>query len=196
MDTPAQLKNIRNITVSGRIASGATTLAERLGHILGWEVLEGGKILRRVQAEIGAAVEETSKRPDNFDLEYEEKVKKILREESNHVIQSHLAGFDAQGIEGVFKIFVVCEDSHGLDKVDVRIDRLMNRDGITIDEAKHQAHERDRQNLEKWSRLYANGDPNWNYFDPKYYDLVINTYSHNQDESLRLALEALGYTSQ
>jgi len=187
------LPRIKNITVSGRIASGATTLAEKIATALGWELLEGGKILRKVQEDIGASVEETSKRPDNADLEYEEKVKKMLREGSHQVIQSHLAGFDAQGIDGVFKVFVVCEDSHGNDMVDVRIDRLMNRDSKSVDQAKHEVKERDTQNLEKWRRLYANGDPNWNYFNPTYYDLVVNTFSHNKEESLKLVLDAIGY---
>lgn len=183
---------IRNITVSGRIGSGATTLAHHLSEKLGWDMLDGGKIMRKIQAEMGAGVEETSKRPDNHDLEYEEMVKKTLKEEDKHIIQSHLAGFDAQGIPGVFKIFVVCEDREGNDKVDVRIDRLVNRDGISIDQAKHEIIERDRQNLEKWRRLYAGNDPEWVYWDKKYYDLFVNTYEYNQEETAKLALEALG----
>ena len=42
MNTPIDLPNIRNITVSGRIASGTTTLAKGLANTLGWELLEGG----------------------------------------------------------------------------------------------------------------------------------------------------------
>lgn len=189
---PIDIPHIHNITISGRIGSGATTLAVKLAESLKWDVLDGGKILRKVQRDIGAAVEETSKRPDHFDLEYEEMIKKILREEKYHVIQSHLAGFDSQGIEKVFKILIVCEDSEGNDKTDIRIDRLVNRDGVSIDQAKHEIRERDRQNLEKWRRLYAEGDENWVYWDKKYYDLVINTYSHDAESSLDIALTAMG----
>lgn len=190
---PINLPNIRNITISGRIGSGATTLAKKLSEVLSWDMLDGGKILRKVQQEIGANVFETSKRPDHFDLEYEDKIKKMLREESRHIIQSHLAGFDAQDIDGVFKILIVCEDEQGIDKFDIRIDRLVNRDQISVEQAKHELKERDRQNLEKWQRLYANGDTTWVYWDKKYYDLVVNTYSHNQEETLIIALEGIGY---
>lgn len=188
---PEDLGTIRNITISGRIGSGATTLAKNLAINLGWEFLDGGKILRKVQDDIGASVEETSKRPDHFDIEYEEMVKKILREEKHHIIQSHLAGFDAQGIEGVYKIFVVCEDKEGTDKADIRIDRLVNRDGISVESAKHELRERDRQNLEKWSRLYADNDPTWVYWDKKYYDLIINTFELNKDDALHAVLSKL-----
>lgn len=188
-----ELSGIRNIAVSGRIGAGATTLAKNLAGVLGWDVLDGGKLMRKVQSELGAAVEEVLKRPDHFDIEYEERIKKMLRNESHHIIQSHLAGFDAQGITQVFKILVVCEDEKGNDKKEVRVDRLVNRDGTAVGQAKHEMIERDRQDLEKWRKLYVNDDPNWVYWDRKYYDLVINTYSHNQDETLRIALQGIGY---
>jgi CMP/dCMP kinase len=186
------IPNIRNITVSGRIGSGATTLAKKLSEKLGWEMLEGGSIMRRIQKEVGADVYETDKRPDKYDTDYEEKVKKILKEEDHQIIQSHLAGFDAQGIDGVFKILVICEDEEGNDKMDIRIDRLVNRDKITVDQAKDEVAQREKRNLEKWRRLYADNDPDWNYWDKKYYDLVINTYSYNAKETLDFAEKALG----
>lgn len=192
MSTPLEIPDIRNITISGRIGSGATTLATHLSEYLGWNMLDGGKILRRVQQDIGAEVEETSKRPDHFDLEYEEKIKHMLKNELNNIIQSHLAGFDAQGIEGVFKILLVCQDKEGNDKPEVRIDRLVNRDGIPPEKAKYELKERDRQNLEKWRRLYADGDPNWKYWDRKYYDLVISTFDKSSEQTFQAALKALG----
>lgn len=190
------LGHIRNIAVSGRIGSGATTLARNLSTVLGWEFLDGGKILRKVQEDIGASVEETAKRPDHFDLDYEAMVKKILTYEQHHIVQSHLAGFTAQGIEGVYKIFVVCEDKNGEDKADIRIDRLVNRDGISVDSAKHELRERDRQNLEKWRRLYADNDPGWVYWDKKYYDLIINTFELNQHDALNSTLSSLGLPTE
>ena len=190
-----EVPNIRNITISGRIGSGATTLAVKLSEVLGWEMLEGGQIMRRINNQVGANIIETNKRPDHFDLEYEEMVKKILREEKNRIVQSHLAGFDAQGIEGVYKILVVCEDEEGNDKKDIRIDRLINRDKITVDEAKNEVIEREKRNLEKWRRLYTDNDPDWNYWNKDYYDLVINTYSHNKEETFQLVLKALDINS-
>jgi cytidylate kinase len=185
--------NIRNITVSGKIGAGATSLAKGLFKVLRWNFLEGGDIFEKIHKELQLSQAMVNSRPDHFDIEYEKKVKKMLVEESHHIIQSHLAGFDAQGVEGVFKILVVCEDSRGNDKEEIRIDRLINRDKISIEEAKEEVLEREKQHLEKWRRLYANNDQNWVYWDKKYYDLVINTYSHNQGETLKIALEKIRY---
>lgn len=188
MDKPVEISGIRNITVSGRIASGATTLASHLAQHLGWELLDGGKLFRAFTHDHGYA----SERSDQFDLDYEEKIKKILRDEKQHIIQSHLAGFDAQDISGVFKILVVCEDENSDDKADIRIDRLANRDAFPVEQAKQEVMERESQNLKKWRRLYAQDTPDWVYWDKKYYDLVVNTFTHNQEESLQLVMEKLG----
>jgi CMP/dCMP kinase len=188
MDKPVKLSGIRNITISGRIASGATTLAQHLSQRLGWELLDGGKLFRAFTNDHGYA----SERSDQFDLDYEEKIKKILRDEEHHIIQSHLAGFDAQDITGVFKILVICEDETGEDKADIRIDRLANRDAFPVEQAKQEVFEREEQNLKKWRRLYAKDDPQWVYWDEKYYDLVVNTFTHNQEESLKLVMKKMG----
>ena len=84
------LPNIKNITVSGRIGSGATTLAKKIAEALGWKVLEGGVLFEKIHEELKLDESEANSRPDSFDLAYEEKIKKLLREENRFVIQSHL----------------------------------------------------------------------------------------------------------
>lgn len=184
-----EIKGFRNITVSGRIGTGKTTLAQHLAKALGWNVLDGGKLFRKISSEMGVHIKDTQKRPDDFDIAYEKKIQKLLKEESGHVVQSHLAGFDAQGIKGVYKILVVCKNEKGKDKTSVRIDRLMNRDNIGLKEAKEEITQREKQNLEKFRRLYAKNDKNWVYWDDKYYDLVVNTYSLSQKETLDFVLK-------
>jgi cytidylate kinase len=193
MKTPVDIHGIRNITVSGRIGAGATTVAQHLSKKINWELLEGGDLFEKIHKELGVSQVDVLARPDSFDLAYEAKIKEILATKTHSIIQSHLAGFDAQGIEGVFKILVICRDEAGDDKADIRIDRIMNRDGISLEQAKHEILEREKQNLEKFRRLYADNDQNWVYWNTKYYDLVVNTYSHNQEEALEYALEGIGY---
>jgi len=189
------MKNIKNITISGRIGSGATTLAVKLSKELEWEMLDGGGLFRQLEKEQGFDINKSDSRPDHFDLQYEEMIKKNLREKKHQIIQSHLAGFDAQGIEGVYKILVVCEDDEGNDKKDIRIDRLVNRDKISVEEAKNEIKQREEEHLKKFRRLYAENDPSWVYWDKKYYDLIINTYSHNKEETFQLVLKALDINS-
>ncbi len=193
MSDPVDLDGIRNIVISGRIASGASTLASQLANKLGWDFLDGGKLFRKFYKEQGFEfATATGMSPDKIDLDFEQRVRKMLQEKDHQLVQSHLAGFTAQGIASVFKILVICEDLHGHDKTDVRIDRLVNRDKRRVEEAKREVMERERVNLIKWRRLYADNDTNWVYWDRKYFDFVVNTFTHNQEESIELVLDRLG----
>jgi len=90
---PTVKNGIKNITISGRIASGTTTLARNLSKSLGWELLEGGELFRKFHEEHLDDKTElaVSKRPDSFDLEYEEKIKGILKNETNRIVQKRHA---------------------------------------------------------------------------------------------------------
>lgn len=194
METPVELANIRIITISGRIGSGATTLASQLAQKLNWKHVEGGEIFwEAVRRKLNLSSKNTNLRPDEEDELFDKELKRRLKEDKDIVLESKLAGFNAQGIAGVFKILVVCEDQNGEDKIDIRIDRLLNREKISVDAAKEEVLTREKNDIEKWRRMYASNDSSWVYWNKKYYDLVINTYSHNPEESLKLALEEVGY---
>ena len=64
-------------------------------------------------------------------------------------------------------------------------------DLVTVTEAKENIRKREEGNLGKWSRIYK--VPPTDFWDTKYYDLVINTYSHGPQETLDIVLQALGY---
>lgn len=190
---PVDIPNIRIITISGRIGSGSTTLAHKLSKTLGWRHIEGGEVFwEALRTKLGLDEKDTNLRADKEDQDFDVSLKKILQEGNHLILETKLAGFNAQGIEGVFKILISCDDGDGVDQVAIRIDRLVNREKISIEEAKAEVVEREENDIEKWRRLYTGGDKTWVYWDKKYYDLVINTYNHNQEETLKLALEAVG----
>jgi cytidylate kinase len=196
MREPIDLPDIRIIAVSGKIGAGSTTLAKGLAKALGWKHLEGGEIFwEAVRKRMGLDPKDTDQRPDVEDELFDAQLKKILHSDKHIVLETKLAGINAQGVDGVFKIAVLCEDREGNDQTAIRIDRLVNREGIPVDEAKEEVLSREINDLAKWRRLYANDDPEWVYWKKEYYDLVINTFDHNQEESVRLALEAIGYKS-
>lgn len=185
--------NIRIIAISGRIGAGSTSLGKNLVGKLGWDHLSGGEIFWKARHSAqGLDASQTHLRPDQEDILFDQELKRIFREDNHIVVESKLAGFMAQGVKRVFKILVICENKHGQDQPQIRVDRLLNREGISSNQARHEVIEREKNDLEKWSRLYADGDKSWTYYDPSYFDLIINTYDHNQEEALELALISIG----
>jgi cytidylate kinase len=61
-----------------------------------------------------------------------------------------------------------------------------------VEKAKEEILVREKSDLEKWQKLYANGNKAWTYWDEKYYDLVVNTYSLNKEEALDFVLGKIG----
>lgn len=186
------MKDARIITISGRIGAGSTTLANGLSHHLGWKHIEGGEIFwEAIRNRMDVDTKDTHLRPDEEDALFDAQLKKILSENKNIVLESKLAGFNAQGIDGVFKILVVCEDRNGVDQTQMRIDRLVNREGKPMEDAKKEVLEREKNDLAKWRHMYADDDKDWVYFDPKYYDFVINTFEHSKEETQKIVLDEL-----
>lgn len=194
MESPIELPNIRIITVSGRIGAGSTSLAKHIARTLGWKHIEGGEIFwEAVRSKMNLNAKDTNLRPDEEDVLFEKRQQEILENEKFIVLESKLAGFCAQDVPNIYKIGVICSDINDEDQTQIRIDRLVNREQIPVEDAKAEVFEREKNDLEKWRRLYARGDQNWVYWHKKYYDLIVNTYSHNQEESLELALQSIGY---
>jgi len=192
MREPTEIPDIRVIAVSGKIGAGSTTLAKGIAKHFGWKHLEGGEIFwEAVRKRMDLSPKDTNLRPDEEDRLFDEQLKNILTNDKHIVLETKLAGFNAQGIEGVFKILILCEDKDGNDQMNVRIDRLVNRERIPVQEAKEEVLEREKNDISKWRKLYAGEDNDWVYWKKEYYDLVINTYMNNQDETLRVALDAL-----
>lgn len=186
MQNPSTAKlKYRNITISGKVASGTTTLAKNLQETLGWKHVNAGEIQRQYDREhaIDENLQGAVARPDEHEREIEAMTKKILTEEENLIYEAWLAGFIAQGISGVLKVLLICSDEALL------IDRVVNRENVTIEEAKMMIRQREEENIKKWKKLY--GD--FNFWDPKYFDVIIDTYSSGPLETMGRVLDKLGY---
>ncbi len=189
----------RNVTVSGKIGTGTTTLAKSLVGKLGWEFWSGGEFFRAYCRDHKIPLEETSLRSDDLAREVDFGMRQRLLDKKGLVLEAWLSGFVAQGVDGVLKILLVCTD-------DLRVDRVVNRDRVSVDEAKELIRKREDENFKKWKRVYRKEWQEWviergimkpkekiDFWDGRLYDLVIDTYSHSREETLRHALEALGY---
>jgi cytidylate kinase len=120
---------------------------------------------------------------DEFDKKVDNESRDRLLREDHIVIEAWLAGFFNKDNNAVLRVLLTCSQDN------VRVDRLANRESISIMEAKKQMKLREETNFEKWQRLYGNYD----FFDQKYYNLVIDTYTSGPIETAGKVLDALGF---
>lgn len=197
----------RNLTISGLPGGGSTTLLRLLKdelQFLGWRGFSGGEFMRAYAEEKGlfqqkAGIHHDSRHyEDDFDRQIDMGMREKLENEQGWILESWLSGFMAQGVPQVLKVLVFCSDDS------VRIDRIVNRDKVTVEEAKQNVLDRYEANLSKWSRMYRQEWENWvvktgkvastepiDFWRPDLYDVVIDTYSNNQHQTLQTVLNAL-----
>ena len=185
-----------SIAISGPPGAGRSTLLKNLKEIvapLGWETFSGGDWSRQFAIQAGKHnvndvkhhfAEDVSEDIDHqIDLSLREK---LSNPEAHVVVESWIAGWNMRGLKHVLKVLLMCDDA-------LRIDRVVNRDNLSVEEAKSHLFDRERSNLTKWSRMY--NVPTADFWNPKHYDLILNTYSRWAEEILDLVLQALGYYS-
>lgn len=183
-----------SVAISGRPGAGRSTLLKNLRPIvvpLGWESFSGGDWARQFAIKNGAHRADDVKHHkatdygEDIDHQIDLALREKLSDPDTHVaVESWIAGWNMRGLAHVLKVLLMCDDA-------LRIDRVVNRDNLTVEAAKEHLRDREEANLAKWSRMYK--VPQSDFWDPKYYDLVINTYSHGPAETLDLVLQALGY---
>ncbi len=181
-----------SIAISGRPGAGRSTLLKNLKPIvepLGWESFSGGDWARQFAIKSGSHDANDPKHHkatdygDDIDHQIDAAMRKKLLDPAVHVaVESWIAGWNMRGLPHILKVLLMCDDA-------LRIDRIVNRDNLTVEDAKQHMREREEANLTKWKRMYGVED----FWDPKHYDLIINTYSHGPTETLDLVLQALGY---
>lgn len=192
MNTSPQKLKYSSVAISGRPGAGRSTLLKNLKAIvepLGWETFSGGDWARKFAIENGKhdASDVTHHKATDYSDEIDHQIDAAMREKlanpDTHVaVESWIAGWNMRGLPHVLKVLLMCDDS-------LRIDRVVNRDNLSVEEAKRHLHEREDANIGKWERMYGTTD----FWDPKHYDLIINTYAHGPKETLNLVLQALGY---
>lgn len=197
----------KNITISGLPGAGSTTLLNMLRENLKfdkWTGFSGGEFMRQYAVEKGLfdnqkkIHHDASAYSDDFDRQVDMGMRQKLTSEEKWIIESWLSGFLAQGLPSVLKVLVVCSDDS------VRVDRIVNRDEVNVLEAKKHITDRYNTNSAKWQRMYHNEWQDWvvasgkalatdpiDFWRKDLYDIVIDTYSVNQQEALKIVLNAI-----
>jgi cytidylate kinase len=196
----------KNITISGLPGAGSSTLGKALAKVLKWKYFSGGDFLRAIAIKQGVFDKNQKLHHDQsildkkFDLQVDYGMRETLQNKTNNILDSWLSGFMAQGVKGTLKILVHCKDPA------ILIDRIANRDNLTIKQAKKHIFERQEKNVAKWKKMYHKQWNNWVvkikkikkdkpiwFWYPELYDLSIDTYQYSKEETLDIALKKLNY---
>lgn len=196
-----------NITISGLPGCGSTTMLKMLKEHFAsaaWTGFSGGEFMRDYAIKQGlfagnsALHHDATAYPPDFDRQVDMGMRQRLENGEHQILESWLSGFMAQGVLGTLKVLMTCSDEA------VRVDRIVNRDNVSPQQAIENMHTRLRKNSQKWSDMYAKEWSEWvvkngllnpddpiDFWNPKLYDLVIDTYKLSREQSLQTVLDAI-----
>lgn len=172
------------VTVSGPPAVGTSSLCDETADEFDARVLSGGDIFRNIADERGLTAHELSEvaEVDNtIDKKVDNRLKQRIREyienresqDSHLIVDSRLAGWHADG-EADLAIWLQAP-------IDVRIQRIKDRE-----ETEEQLRKRESSDARRYMEYY-----NIDIDDMSVYDLVIDTDTFSQKETVDIAKQAL-----
>jgi cytidylate kinase len=168
------------ITVGGSVASGKSTLARKIAARYGLPCHSVGKIMRDMASERGISLQELGARAEkdpSIDREIDDRQRELAK--GDCVVDSRLGAFF---LATDLKIWLTAP-------IEVRIKRMMERDGIKRGDAMRGIQVREKSERKRYSEIY-----DIDLSDLSIYDLVINTGNLTQDETLgicAIAIDAL-----
>ena len=178
---------VTRVTISGHPGSGTSTLVSGLCQSLNWKQLNGGQVFRDMAEEQGLTLEEFGKKckeDDSVDQALDKLlIETMLSPDSPEIVESRLSGWWAyMNNLQCPRIWIDVSEQ-------VRAERVVEREGGTIDEQLRLIRERMNSDASRYMQFY---DLDINSHIP--YTHVIDSDVKNAEEVLRDVLKHLeGY---
>ena len=170
------------ILIPGMLGAGCTKVAEILGKKLNLECINTEKIVKRIVTEGRLSYTELEAMTLSGEINLEEVIQSIVLDylsEGNVIVEGRSA-FLVLDRDVDLKIFLFAD-------TEFRVNRIAERRGIALDEAREAVRESDEDRSGLVKRLYRKS-----WLDPTLYDMLINTANLKFEavaEIIRTALE-------
>ncbi len=178
------------ITICGVLGSGKSTAAKRVAEALGYSHFSGGDFMRAMAAERGISLADFSvlaETDPEIDKEIDRRQKDFMNTNNEFVIDSRLGWFWAPDS---FKVFLTLDLDTAASRVFADIENKarggeMQGTPETFEDVKARLAERFESERKRYYGYYVIE----NHFDPKHFDLVIDTKANDAQAVEKLILE-------
>ena len=175
----------RAIAISGEASTGKSSIAAALAELLHWDRVNMGARFREETSSHGMTIQQVSTLSDQTHEDFDALQAALLRDARQVVVEGRLSGWLSREFEDVFKVFCYAP-------LEVRIERYVQREGTSREQARQQILFRDEQDVAKYRKLYGVED----YRDSAYYDLSLDTSTGEPQALARRILEVAGLLEQ
>jgi cytidylate kinase len=180
------------ITICGGLGSGKSTAAKRVARALSFEHFSGGDFMRKIASQKGISLAELSSIAEGdpeVDKEIDRSQKEFMDANDNFVIDSRLGWYWAPNS---FKVFLSVDPRISAERVfaDLQAKKSERNEEVsgvleTIEDLQKKQAERLESERLRYKEYYGIE----NHFDPKNFDLVIDTAQNDIPTVERLIIE-------
>ncbi len=171
------------IVLSGMRCTGKTTLFWNMQKELAIPTFSVSQYLRdyiRTNGLQGKGNEEIDRHNEIMSREIDERVVALLKSKHEVLVESRVFRYVRESFDDTLKILLVASD-------DCKVKRSSYRENIDFKKAKKRLIKRENEWMEKMADQYGFGD----FFDPKYYDLVVDTTDMNPMQVMKRVMGEL-----
>jgi len=167
------------ITISGKAGSGKDTIGKLLSKKLGFKMIKGTMktYAKRMGIDILEFEMKYAEKSDEWDKKLDEWQKKVIKKYKDCILVSMLSAYNIPNAD--FKIFLTAS-------VKARANRISKRDKIPKKNAVDYVKKRDRVTRNRIKRIYG-----IDFWDKKFYDMVIDTSKLEPEKIVSKILEKL-----
>jgi cytidylate kinase len=176
------------ITLAGRPGSGKSTTSKKLASKLGYARFSSGELFRSIATKRGVdvlAINLTAETEKAIDLEVDEKLRDMGKEQDNLVIDSRMAW---HWMPYSFKVYLDLDILEASKRITAGQDNL-REEAERIPQDPQEYAKLLQERLDSETRRYQNlyGQ---NPYNPKNYDLVVDTAKNDPDEVTEMILKS------
>jgi predicted cytidylate kinase len=160
---------IMRITISGKAGSGKSTISKLLAQKLNLKHYSIGDLMRAMALEKGISIIEMGKLAEkdrSIDLELDNKLKELGKNEDNFVVDGRLAAFFIPHAD--VRVFLEADDNIRAERI--HKDKRQHEQSKDVKEMIDNINKREESEKKRYKEYY-----NVDYADKKLYNFVVNT---------------------
>ena len=172
------------ITLSGKAGSGKSTVAKQLAKKLKLKHYSIGDIMRQIAKERNVSLNELSKlaeKDKTIDLELDKKQIE-LRDKNDFIIDGRLTAYFLPFAD--LKVFLDCTDKTRTERI--LKEKRKDEESKSITELIKKIKQREQSERKRYEKLYK-----IDYYDKKFYDLMIDTTNLSIEEVVDNIMEVV-----